>query len=147
GFSIAALVIKVLLGVPVVPPDEYVRGFRDGLAEFLGRMTGATLLGACIGVLIAWVEAVYRKYFLKVTYGPGEMRDVNLGDAPVSIGSDSKICAIWVARAQPVDCTFTLRNQVLTFHDRITGRDQPVEPGFVRKVDNVEVLVCDAAQS
>jgi hypothetical protein len=48
---------------------------------------------------------------------------VNLGDAPVSIGSDSKLCAVWLPRAQPIDCTFTLRGQELTFRDRLINQE------------------------
>ncbi len=117
------------------------------LGLFVGRMLGAAILGLCIGVMIAWVEYAYRRYYLEVTFGPGERRNVNLGDAPVSIGSNSKVCAVWLPQAMPIDCTFLLRDQTLQFTDASTGQMEVVTPGFHRRIDTVDIAVRAANES
>ena len=99
------------------------------LGEFVGRQIGAALLGFCIGAMVAWVEAAYRRFWLEVTYGPNEVRNVNLGDAPVSIGSNSSVCTVWLPRAAPVDCTFLLRGETLQFTDA-SGQSTTVGRGL-----------------
>ena len=116
------------------------------LGEFAGRQIGAALLGFCIGAMVAWVEAAYRRFWLEVTYGPNEIRNVNLGDAPVSIGSNSSVCTVWLPRAAPVDCTFLLRGEALQFTDA-SGQSTAVGAGFLHKIDKVEVKVRGTADA
>ena len=98
------------------------------LGETLSRFAGAAILGLAIGSMVALVEVIFRKNWLEVRYGANEIRLVNLGDAPVSIGSDSKACVVWTPSAPPVALTYTLRDGRLTCTDGITGRDRAGAP-------------------
>jgi Ca-activated chloride channel homolog len=132
GFVISSAILGAIVG--------------HQFGDFAGRQIGAALLGFCIGVMIAWVEAAYRSFWLEVSYGPREVRKVNLGDSPVSIGSNSAVCTVWIPRAAPVDCTYLLRGQALRFTDA-SGQTTEVGPGFRHTVDSVEVLVRASAGS
>ena len=61
------------------------------LGEGFGRVAGATLLGACIGVMIVLVEELAREAWLVVSWGPNEKVNISLGRQPVLIGSSPKV--------------------------------------------------------
>ena len=69
-------------------------------ADLLGRLAGGLVLGFCIGLMVAVVEAAFRRAWLEVRYGDREVVTVNLGAEPVKVGGDSKLCTVW-ARAPP----------------------------------------------
>ena len=110
------------------------------LGEPLSRFVGAAILGLAIGSMVALVEVIFRKNWLEVRYGANEVRHVNLGDAPVSIGSNSKACIVWTPVAPPVALTYTLRDGRLTCTDGTTGETEPVLPGDTRKVGSLEIV-------
>ena len=110
------------------------------LGETLSRFVGAAILGLAIGSMVALVEVIFRKNWLEVRYGANEVRHVNLGDAPVSIGSNSKACIVWTPVAPPVALTYTLRDGRLTCTDGRTGETEPVLPGDTRKVGSLEIV-------
>ena len=47
---------------------------------------------------IALVEAVGRRFWLECRYGTREVICVNLGAAPVRVGSDNRACTVYAAR-------------------------------------------------
>jgi hypothetical protein len=110
--------------------------------ETLSRFAGATILGLAIGSMVALAEVIFRKNWLEVRFGGGEVRLVNLGDAPISIGSDSRACAVWTPGAPPVALTYTLRDGYLSCADTLTGKVTPVSPGESRRVGSLEIVAC-----
>jgi hypothetical protein len=109
-------------------------------AAVYSRFAGAGVVGLCIGAMVALVEILFRKYWLEVSFGAGEMRLINLGDAPVSIGSDSKTCTVWTPNAPAVALTYVLRNNRLTCTDGTTGQAFDVLPGDRREAGSIVVL-------
>ena len=55
----------------------------------LGNLLGATVVGAMIGLIIAWVEHLTRKAWLTVFWTPNQHSNINLGAKPVTIGGGS----------------------------------------------------------
>ncbi len=71
-------------------------------ADPSGRILGATLLGLALGLTLALAERIARKAWLEICYGGCEIRTVNLGPAPVSIGSDARAATIYARGTTPV---------------------------------------------
>lgn len=79
------------------------------LSETWGRLSGATILGFCIGLMLALIELVTRKAWIEVQRGDSETWIVNLGEAPVRVGS-REISEIYVRQTEPDAYRFRLDN-------------------------------------
>lgn len=111
------------------------------LGETYGRLLGASILGLAIGLLIAFVEVVFREAWLDVHYGPRESRTVNLGLEPVSVGSDSKRCTVFVPGAPPVAYSFRVHQGKIECQDAVSGQSGPVSPGDTKIIGSTKVVV------
>ena len=81
-----------------------------------GRLLGAFILGACVGLLVAIVETVCRNLWLKVVYGPNESIQVNLGSQVVSVGSGTKD-TVFIEGVGPLAGTFRLEGDKIRYTD------------------------------
>jgi hypothetical protein len=107
-----------------------------------GRVVGAVILGSCIGAMVAWVEAAYRKVWLEIRYGPHEARRVSLGAEPVSVGGDQKQCTVYAAGAPAVALRYWMQDKAILCQDVATERTVTARPGDRRQVGAVTVMVC-----
>jgi von Willebrand factor type A domain len=106
----------------------------------VGRLVGGLLLGFCIGLMVAIVEAAFRRAWLEVRYGR-EIISVNLGPEPVKVGGDAKACTVWARGAAPIALRFFLREGKVICDDATMRRESPVGDGFAKEVGNVTVTV------
>jgi uncharacterized protein YegL len=112
------------------------------VADWLGRLLGGGFLGSCIGAMVAWVEAAYRKVWLEIRYGPHEARRVSLGAEPVSVGGDQKQCTVYAAGAPAVALRYWMQDKAILCQDVATERTVTARPGDRRQVGAVTVMVC-----
>jgi hypothetical protein len=103
-----------------------------------GRLVGAALLGFCIGLMVAVVEAAFRVAWLEVSYGGRETRRVTLGRDPVSLGGSSA-CTVFVAGAPASGLEYTFGEGKIYCR---TGGGPPVviAPGDQRSLGSVRVI-------
>jgi hypothetical protein len=111
------------------------------VSDMIGRIAGATILGGCIGAMLAWVEAAFRRAWLEVRFGERETISVNLGPEPVKVGGDSKACTVWVRNAAPVALRYFVRNGQVVCHDLGTNGEQVTTAGNSRTLGNVTLTV------
>lgn len=130
-----------------------IGGFLGALAFLLvsqsagdasGRLVGAVILGFFIGLMVVFVEVAFRIAWLEIEYNPKEIRTVNLGAEPVSIGSDAQACTIYASNAPPVALRFRLNQGQILCEDIATGVTQPLQPGDNQRVGNLTVVVRSA---
>lgn len=110
------------------------------LGDVAGRLIGTAILGGCIGLMIALVEAVFREAWLEIRYGPREVRMVSLGPEPVSIGAD-RACTVYAANAAPVAGRYKLVRGEILYEDVVAARTERVNPGDRRGIGNLTVSV------
>ena len=122
-------------------------GAASALDDMAGRLLGAAILGFFIGLAIAFIEAAFRQAWLEVEYGPQEVRTVNLGAEPVSIGSDAKACTIYACNAPPVALRFRLDRGQIFCENVPTGAIQQLQPGDLQRVGNLAVVTRAAGQA
>jgi hypothetical protein len=115
------------------------------LADVAGRFVGATILGGAIGLMVALVEMAFRKAWLEIIYGPHEVGTVNLGEVPVSIGSDGRACTVLARGAAPVAFRYRLSQGQVLCQDAVNGQTTPVPLGHRRKVGPLELIVRGSA--
>ena len=113
----------------------------SNVAELLGRFAGAALLGFCIGLMVAIVEAAFRRIWLEVRYGERETIAVNLGPEPVKIGGDARACTIWARGAADVALRYFVRDSRVICEDATTRRESIVGNGDTRTVGTVTLTV------
>lgn len=107
--------------------------------DMLGRLLGAFILGACIGLLVAIVEQYYRKLWLMVLYTPRDFVQVNLGEEIVTAGS-AKEDTVYISSASPQAGRFQLDGNTVRFKDSSGTRN--LKPGDRVNISNVELVLC-----
>jgi hypothetical protein len=110
-------------------------------ADVLGRFGGAALLGFCIGLMVAMVEAAFRRAWLDVRFSARESISVNLGTEPVKVGGDARACTVWARGAAPIALRYWIRDGRVCCEDVPSHREMPVADGDTRAVGNVTVVV------
>ncbi|MCE9534298.1 MAG: VWA domain-containing protein, partial [Planctomycetes bacterium] len=110
--------------------------------DVAARLLGATLLGLCIGLMVALAERMFRTAWLEINFGENVVKVVNLGPDPVSIGSDAKQCTIFARKAAPQAFRFWVRHGKLIQQDMANGKETELRSGETQKIGMVDVLVC-----
>jgi hypothetical protein len=126
-----------------------VGGFLGGLAfailalaaNVVGRFGGAAILGFCIGLMVAVVEAAFRRAWLEVRFGGREVITVNLGPEPVKVGGDARACTVWARGAEPVALRYWIRDGQVYCEDVPARRESAAADGDTRAAGNVTVVV------
>jgi hypothetical protein len=119
----------------------------SALGDVASRLMGAIILGFAIGLMVALVEVAFRKAWLEIVYGPHEVGTVNLGDAPISFGSDSRQCTILARNAAPVAFRYQLRGRKVMCENVPSGQMTNVAPGHRQTIGALEVIVRGATES
>jgi Ca-activated chloride channel family protein len=65
---------------------DHLGGSGSPIADGIGRLIGAVMLGAIVGCFIAVVERLSREAYIVIHWGPNETSTLNLGQKPVTIG-------------------------------------------------------------
>ena len=104
-----------------------------------GRLIGAAIIGACIGLLVAIVETIYRKVWLMVVYDPRNFSQVNLGSQTVTVGS-GKGDTVPIHDVGAKAASFLVVGDVVQYTD--SHGTQSLVPGNRVKVGKVELVIC-----
>ncbi|MDR2642625.1 MAG: VWA domain-containing protein [Planctomycetaceae bacterium] len=108
--------------------------------EIVGRLLGAFILGACIGLLVALVETIYRNIWLMVVYDLRNFVPVNLGSQNVTVGS-GKGDTVFITGAEVKAGTFRVEGEKVRYTDS-NGKQQLLVPGNRVKISAVELVIC-----
>jgi hypothetical protein len=130
-------------------------GFLGGLAfailalaaNVVGRFGGAAILGFCIGLMVAAVEAAFRRAWLEVRFGGRETVAVNLGPEPVKVGGDARACTVWARGAEPIALRYWVRDGKVYCEDVPARRESVASAGDTRAAGNVTVVVRTSAEA
>jgi hypothetical protein len=121
------------------------RGLPGG--DVAGRVLGAVLLGLALGLMLALAERIARKAWLEVCYVGGELRTVNLGVEPVSIGSNSRAATIYARGAAPVAYSYWFLEGKVKRQDMTTGAVTEAQSDEPMSVGALVVTVHTAARA
>ncbi len=110
-------------------------------AEMAGRWAGAVLLGFCIGLMVALVEAAFRRAWLEIEYRPKEIGTVNLGPEPIGVGGHRRWCKVLIPGAPEVAYRYSFLDGRVFCEDVLSKRTEPVPPGHQRTVLGAKVTV------
>lgn len=112
--------------------------------DLAGRLIGAAILGFCIGVMIVITEVLFRKAWLEISYGPKEIRTVNLGKEIVTVGSNPELCIVYIPETPSVALKFQLDRGNIFCEDVPTGNKRSIQPGEQINVGRAKLTVCGA---
>jgi hypothetical protein len=112
------------------------------IGDVAGRFMGAAILGGAIGLMVALVETAFRRIWLEVVDGPRDIRAVNLGATPVTIGGDARKCTVLIAGAPGIALKFWENEGQVYCLDVLAEKTYPVSPGYCHPLKKAEVAVC-----
>ena len=104
-----------------------------------GRLIGAFILGACIGLLVAIVETYFRNVWLMVVYDPRNVAQVNLGSRAVTVGSGNSDTVLIPGVGTKMG-TFLVVGDTVQYTD--ANGTQSLMPGNRVNVGGVELVIC-----
>ena len=107
--------------------------------SFGGRLLGAFILGACIGLVVSIVELAFTKAWLLAIYDLKNITRVNLGREEVTVGS-AHTNTIVIPNAQSKAGVFRVISEKVHFEG--VGVNRYLKPGERVKVGSAELLVC-----
>ena len=116
------------------------------VGDFIGRLVGMMTVGFAIGALIAIVEAAFRTAWLEIRQGV-EVRTVNLGPEPVSIGSDARACTVYVRGAPSRAFRYWLDHGKAICEDLTNGQRNEMRPGEAQALAGIEIRLCTGTGS
>ncbi len=114
-------------------------GMSAAGSQTFGRLIGVSAIGFAIGLMIMLADAMFRKAWLEVRYGPREARTLTLGAEPIRIGSDEGNCEVYVRNVPAVACAYRFENGQIFCDDRVNRRNGPVVFGVATRIGNVTV--------
>ncbi|GHT21137.1 hypothetical protein FACS189419_01540 [Planctomycetales bacterium] len=109
------------------------------VGDAAGRLIGMSILGACIGAMVGWVESTFRKVWLMVVFDPRNVAQVNLGTQLVTVGGSNRDI-VFIPGAEASAGTFLLAGNTVQYKSK-TGR-QNLNPGDRISIGKVELIVC-----
>ena len=112
-----------------------------GAGDTAGRFLGAAILGLAIGLMVALVEAAFRTAWLEIRQGV-EVRTVNLGPEPVSIGSDARACTVYVRGAPSRAFRYWLDQGKAICEDLTNGQRNEMRPEETQALAGIEIRLC-----
>ncbi len=111
------------------------------LPDFLARLLGSVILGAAIGLMIAWAEKLAREACLIVHWGPQERTVINLGERPVVLGSSNE-AELYLPKEKgfpPIAALVTFREGKIQMENKMTNTNHELNSG--NKLQLGELLV------
>jgi hypothetical protein len=123
------------------------KAIGGSFGDTIGRLSGGLIVGFCIGLMVAIVEAAFRRAWLEVRFGARETITVNLGPEPVKIGGDNRMCTVWARGAVPVALRYFIRGGQVVCEDTPNRAEAVVKNGDSREVGNVTVTVRTGSSS
>lgn len=114
-------------------------GISLGGSQAFGRLLGIAIIGFAIGLMIMLADALLRKAWIEVRYGPRETRTLTLGPEPLRIGSDAAHCALYVKDVPTIACSYCFVNGRVICDDKINNRIGPVPFGVPMVIGRVTV--------
>jgi hypothetical protein len=75
-----------------------------------------------------------------VHYGPGESRSISLGEQPIRIGSDGKICTVVAPGTAAVYLSYTAVKGQIHCEDSTTGQRSVIANGDTRQAGHLTLV-------
>ena len=110
--------VAFLIAIPILP-------------DLLARLLGASILGAAIGLMIAWVEKLAREACLIVHWSPKEQTIINLGERPVVLGSSNE-AELYLPKEKgfpAISALVTFREGKIHMENRMTNTNHELKSG------------------
>jgi hypothetical protein len=114
-------------------------GISLGGSQAFGRLFGIAIIGFAIGLMIMLADALFRKAWIEVRYGPRETRTLTLGPEPLRIGSDVAHCAVYVKDVPAIACSYRFEDGRVTCDDKMNDRTGPVPFGVPMTIGRLTV--------
>ena len=113
------------------------------LGGMAARVTGAVILGLCIGLMIAIVDAMLSEAVLEVAWGPKDKKFITLGEKPVGVGSNREVCQVYLKGQPPVVCRYRIERGQVVLENAATGGTKPIADGDQRTIGNVTLRLIE----
>lgn len=109
-----------------------------------GRLIGCMVIGFMIGMMLVFADNFGRAIWLEIAYGPQDIVNISLGIEPIILGSDSKICTVYIEGVLPQAVRFWKEGGVVYYQEITSSLPHPASSQFSRLYGNALVSVKEA---
>jgi Ca-activated chloride channel family protein len=113
------------------------------LPELAGRMLGVAIVGFFIGLMISYIEELFREAWLTVVWGKNEKTSISLVAKPIVLGSSSE-ADIYLPKEKgfpPITAIIKIINSRVVIDNKINNKSTELRNGSKILLGSIEVII------
>ena len=113
------------------------------LPEIAGRLLGVAIVGFFIGLMISYIEELFREAWLTVVWGKDEKTSISLGAKPIILGSSSE-ADIYLPKDKsypPITAIIMIEKTKVIIDNKINNQRTELRNGSKIGLGTIEIIV------
>lgn len=113
------------------------------LPEVGSRLLGVSIVGLFIGLMISYIEELFREAWLTVIWGKDENTSISLGAKPIVLGSSSDV-DIYLPKEKgfpPITAVIKINNSKVVIENKINNQTTELRNGSKITLGSIEILI------
>jgi Ca-activated chloride channel family protein len=113
------------------------------LPELASRLLGVAIVGFFIGLMISFIEEIFREAWLTVVWGKDEKTSISLGPKPIVLGSSSE-ADIYLPKEKgfpPITAIIKINNSRVVIDNKINNKSTELRNGSKILLGSIEVII------
>jgi len=113
------------------------------LPEAGSRLLGVAIVGFFIGLMISYIEELFREAWLTVVWGKDEKTSISLGAKPIVLGSSSE-ADIYLPKEKgfpPITAIIKINNSKVVIDNKINNQSTELRNGSKISLGSIEIII------
>lgn len=113
------------------------------LPELASRLLGVAIVGFFIGLMISYIEELFREAWLTVVWGKDEKTSISIGAKPIVLGSSSE-ADIYLPKEKgflPITAIIKINNSKVVIDNKINNKSTELRNGSKIMLGSIEVII------
>lgn len=113
------------------------------LPELASRLLGVAIVGFFIGLMISYIEELFREAWLTIVWGKDEKTSISLGAKPIVLGSSPE-ADIYLPKEKgfpPITAIIKINNSNVVIDNKINNKSTELKNGSKIMLGTIEVII------
>jgi Ca-activated chloride channel family protein len=113
------------------------------LPEVASRLLGVAIVGFFIGLMISYIEELFREAWLTVVWGKDEKTSITLGAKPIVLGSSSE-ADIYLPKEKgfpPITAVIKIHNSKVVIENKINNQTTELRNGSKIQLGSIDIII------